>query len=195
MDILVHRWPRKLPEYLHICMWKCEPLDITTSAQVLVQSLHPGFLFTNAQNKTVAGSCKERYSTFGQHQKKKEIPGPKYILILYISPSKLALATDKKFEKNIFNTSYWITINFLLIGLCSCCGKFFWDIFTKTNKDKSTSPSHEEMLSTWNWRKFFTHSKHNQSLFSTLLKHSSCKYLNMVHFIHCGYAVNTSTDV
>jgi len=60
MEILVHRWPRKLSEHLHICMWKCEPLDITTSAQVLVQSLHPGFLFTNAQNKTVAGSCKDR---------------------------------------------------------------------------------------------------------------------------------------
>lgn len=101
----------------------------------------------------------------------------KTILILYISPSKLPLATGKKFEKNVFNTSYWITIFFLLIGLCSCCDKFFGDIFRKSNKDKSTGPFHEEILSTWNWRKFFTHSKPNQSLFSMLLKHSYCKYL------------------
>lgn len=46
-----------------------------------------------------------------------------------------------------------------------------------------------------NWRKSFTKSKPNLSLFSMLLKHSSCQYLNMIHFIHCGKAVNMSTEL
>lgn len=60
VEMLVPGWACKLPERFHICLGEGVALEVTTGAEVFIQSLHPGLLFTNAQNKTVAESCGNR---------------------------------------------------------------------------------------------------------------------------------------